>query len=133
MKKRLLYFILIMLVAFSVTACGDSAENEGPLSSETKASDVYWEGTAYLSAEHYSNIAGANNLFPDEPVVTANNENTGPVTLRVIDGNGLIVGSEKQLLPGETVTMDKIPAMSGTYTIQGLAAEKSGDYRFSIE
>ena len=73
-----------------------------------------------------------NNVFPDSPTVTSDANNPGTVTLRVIDDKGKQVGSTKTVSPGKDVVLDQIPALSGTYTIQGKASV-AGTYTFNVD
>ena len=50
---------------------------------------------------------------------------------RVKSSTGEIIGNVKRVAPGQSVTLDTIPAMSGTYVIQGQAGV-SGNYYFHI-
>lgn len=90
-----------------------------------------WQGTAFLSTEAYCNITGANNWVKEAPVIMSDPDNPGSVQLRVLDGNSAVIGSEKTLAPGKSVRLDTIPALSGTYVIQGKVTE-SGEYGFIV-
>lgn len=84
-----------------------------------------------MTAGYYNNIATSNNLFPDQPIVYSNGNNPGTVLIRVLDDKGQVVGNVKRVAPDSSVRLDTIPAMSGTYTIQGQTAV-SGNYTFTI-
>lgn len=79
----------------------------------------------------YSNIVTSNNVFPDNPKVISDANNPGTVLIRVKSSTGEIIGNVKRVAPGQSVTLDTIPAMSGTYVIQGQAGV-SGNYYFHI-
>jgi hypothetical protein len=93
---------------------------------------INWTGTAKLNTTSYQNITSSNNVFPDSPTVTSDANNPGTVTLRVIDDKGKQVGSTKTVSPGKDVVLDQIPALSGTYTIQGKASV-AGTYTFNVD
>ena len=80
---------------------------------------INWTGTAKLNTTSYQNI-------------TSDANNPGTVTLRVIDDKGKQVGSTKTVSPGKDVVLDQIPALSGTYTIQGKASV-AGTYTFNVD
>lgn len=92
---------------------------------------INWSGSAYLTANVYSNIVTSNNVFPDNPKVISDANNPGTVLIRVKSSTGKIIGNVKRVAPGQSVTLDTIPAMSGTYVIQGQAGV-SGNYYFHI-
>ena len=71
------------------------------------------------------------NVFPDNPKVISDANNPGTVLIRVKSSTGEIIGNVKRVAPGQSVTLDTIPAMSGTYVIQGQAGV-SGNYYFHI-
>lgn len=93
---------------------------------------INWSGTAKLNTTSYQNITSSNNVFPDSPTVTSDANNPGTVTIRVIDGKGKQVGNTKTIAPGKDVVLDQIPALSGTYTIQGKASV-AGTYTFNVD
>lgn len=93
---------------------------------------INWSGTAKLNTTSYQNITSSNNIFPDSPTVTSDANNPGKVTLRVIDDKGKQIGSTKTVSPGDDVVLDQIPALSGTYTIQGKASV-AGTYTFNVD
>lgn len=94
---------------------------------------VNWTGTAYLSKGKWCNVTSSNNIFPDKPQVTNASGNKGTIEVRIINEKGEIVGSKKTIKVGKTVTLDNIPAFSGTYTLQAKAIDKSGTYTISID
>ena len=97
-----------------------------------KSPRIKWTGTAQLNPDVYSNITASNNIFPDSPLITSSSKNPGIVTVRVINSKGNQVGGTKTMRPGESARLDRIPANSGTYTIQGYA-EVAGEYTFSVD
>lgn len=117
--------------AYAVNNVEDSVAIQEASSETEMKPKFYWNGTAYLNAGIYSTIVGSNNLFPDSPLVTSNANNPGTVILRVINSKGAQVGNVKRVAPGQSVRLDRIPASSGTYVIQGQTAV-SGNYTFSI-
>lgn len=102
------------------------------LEAETKKPKVKWSGTANLVKGKYMNITSSNNIFPDQPTVTNDEGNPGDVTFRIKNEKGEIVGTAKTAKPGKSVKMDKIPAFSGDYTLQGKATV-DGEYTISID
>lgn len=92
---------------------------------------IYWYGTAVLKRGGWYNITSSNNIFPDNPRVHSDAGNVGDVQIRVVDGNGQIIGNTQTLKPGTAILLDTIPASSGTYTIQG-RAEISDTYIFFV-
>ena len=136
--KKILAMLLAMIMAFSMSATAFAAEvsepviKEAPVTEETVTPRIYWNGTAILNTTNYENITSSNNIFKDSPVVTSNANNASYVYIRVIDGDGAQIGSTKIVWPGKSVTLDAIPAFSGTYTIQGKAGV-SGTYTFNVD
>lgn len=90
-----------------------------------------YAGGYHASTNVYSNIVTSNNVFPDNPKVISDANNPGTVLIRVKSSTGEIIGNVKRVAPGQSVTLDTIPAMSGTYVIQGQAGV-SGNYYFHI-
>lgn len=93
---------------------------------------VNWTGNARLSTDGYYNVTSSNNIFRDSPKVTNHAGNPGTIKVRIINGNGKQVGNTKGIKAGKTVTMDQIPAFSGTYTLQAKAISKAGSYTITI-
>lgn len=135
MKKIFLMSILglIILNGSNTLVNADEQEAINPYEVE-QINEIYprisWSGSAYISRA-WTNITASNNLFNDSPKVTNNASNVGTLSIRVINGKGAQVGSVKTVGPGQTVTLDKIPAISGTYTIQGYSGTP-GTYTLSI-
>lgn len=94
---------------------------------------VNWTGNARLSTDGYYNVTSSNNIFRDSPKVTNHAGNPGTIKVRIINGNGKQVGNTKEIKAGKTVTMDQIPAFSGTYTLQAKAISKAGSYTITID
>lgn len=66
-------------------------------------------------------------------LTVTNSENSpGPVNIKVLDGHGAEIDDTQQIGPGESATFD-IHWLSGHYSVQGQATEKSGYYTFSIK
>lgn len=136
--KKFFSLLLAMIMVFSMSATAFAAEISEPVIKETPAAEetvtprIYWNGTAILNTTNYQNITSSNNIFKDSPVVTSNANNASYVYIRVIDGKGAQIGNTKIVWPGESVTLDAIPAFSGTYTIQGKAGV-SGTYTFNVD
>lgn len=135
MKKLISSFIIAILFISSVPALASE-----PIAEKTEYSTenseqieprINWSGSAYLTANVYSNIVTSNNVFPDNPKVINDANNPGTVLIRVKSSTGEIIGNVKRVAPGQSVTLDTIPAMSGTYVIQGQAGV-SGNYYFHI-
>lgn len=99
---------------------------------ETVQPRISWTGTARLTTSGYNNVTSSNNIFPDSPTVSSNANNAGSVWVRVVDGSGAQIGTTKVVKAGGKVTLDQIPALSGTYTIQAKAVSVGGVYTFSI-
>lgn len=146
MKKTVVAFTLATLMgmcvgapkSFAATNDLDEAlnliSNESFYDSSLRAeARVNWTGKAYLVTNAWSNITSSNNLFPDRPKVTNYASNKGTIKVRILNGNGAIVGAVKTVKKGESVTMDKIPAFSGTYTLQGMAVDTEGSYTINID
>lgn len=93
---------------------------------------VNWSGTAYLAAKQWCNVTSSNNLFPDSPKVTNDASNPCSIKVRIVNEAGAVVGKEKEVEVGKSVTMDQIPALSGTYTLQAYS-EKAGNFTISID
>lgn len=94
---------------------------------------VNWTGKARLGMVVYYNVTSSNNIFRDSPKVTNHAGNPGKIRVRIINSKGEQVGAVKDIAAGKSVTMDKIPALSGTYTLQAKALEKEGSYTITID
>jgi len=94
---------------------------------------VNWSGSAYITTAAYSNVTSSNNIFKDSPTVTNSADSPGPIMVRVVKSTGEIIGNSKTIFRGKTVTLDPIPAFSGTYTLQAKAVNSSGYYYISID
>ncbi len=129
--KRLLLGIMMALLVFQ-TIPVHAAELDIPYAEE-EIEEVCWSGSAYVSTSYYCNVTSSNNIFPDSPKVTNNANNPGTIKVRIINSSGQQVGEVKTIAVGESVTMDQIPAFSGTYTLQAKATATSGYYTISID
>lgn len=94
---------------------------------------VNWTGKARLSTNAYYNVTSSNNIFRDEPKVTNHAGNPGKIKVRIINSKGEQVGKAKEIDTGKSVKMDKIPALSGTYTLQAKTLDESGSYTITID
>lgn len=118
-------------MAFATTSATNVSDGTAIASKEISPR-IYWHGTAKLYTGSWANITSSNNIFPDSPTVTSDVNNAGYVNLRVMSSDGSQIGSMKTVYPGESVVLDRIPALSGTYTIQG-SADPAGTYSFTID
>lgn len=116
--KKVILTALLLSVCFVLAACGGS-----------NGIAVY---SANLGTDAFYNIAASKSMFAHSPMIVSDEENIGDVHIRVLDDRGQIVGSIKTVSPGRSVTVDEIPAFSGTCTIQGKAAKSGGNYMFKI-
>ena len=94
---------------------------------------VKWTGKARLGTKVYYNVTSSNNIFKDSPKVTNHAGNPGAIKVRIVNSDGKQVGATKEIAAGKTVTMDSIPAFSGTYTLQAMALDKEGSYTITID
>ena len=78
-------------------------------------------------------VTSSNNIFPDSPKVTNYDSNPSTIKVRILNSNGAQVGETKSIAPGQTVRLDRIPAFSGTYTLQACPDGDSGYYTISID
>ena len=85
-----------------------------------------------MAAKQWCNVTSSNNLFPDSPKVTNDASNPCSIKVRIVNEAGAVVGKEKEVEVGKSVTMDKIPALSGTYTLQAYS-ETAGNFTISID
>lgn len=138
MKNIFIVLMIVSVMMYSVTSAlavsEDSAASSPALSqsqSTTVQPRINYQGSVYLSAKKWCNVTSSNNLFPDSPLVTSDANNITFVALRVINASGAQVGSTKSVNPGSSVRFDRIPAMSGTYTIQAYT-NTAGYYYFHI-
>ncbi len=93
---------------------------------------VNGSGTVYLAANQWCNVTSSNNVFPYKPKITNDASNPCYIKLRIVNEVGEVVGKEKEVEAGKSVTMDNIPAFSGTYTLQAYS-EKEGNFTISID
>lgn len=136
--KKIVSIALALAVASSMSitafAASESAtpQNDTAVANEDVSPYIHWTGTAKLTTGDYSNITSSNNIFPDSPLVTSDANNPGSVTIRVVDDAGGQIGETKTVSAGSSVRLDQIPALSGTYTIQGKATV-AGTYTFTVD
>ena len=117
--KKLITIVLALSMVCVLTACHsfeDSAVNY----------------SANLEIDVFYNIGACTSVISDSPVIFSDEKNIGDVYIRLVDGDGGIIGSVIVVSPGQTVTLDNISAISGTCTIQGKAVEVDGEYSFTV-
>ena len=86
-----------------------------------------------LETDKFYNIGAYTSVLSESPVIFSDEENDGDVSIRLVAGDGGIVGSVIVISPGQTVTLDEISAISGTCTIQGKADDVNGEYTFTVK
>lgn len=139
MKSKKLLAILgicVVMSATSVTAFAATIPSQTETNVDTNKDvqpRVKWTGKARLGTGVYYNVTSSNNIFADSPKVTNHAGNPGKIRVRVINSKGEQVGSTKDIKAGSSVRLDKIPAFSGTYTLQAKALDKSGSYTITID
>ena len=129
--KRVLFGMMIALLVFPAISA-NAADLDTPYTEE-EIEEVCWSGSAYVSTSYWCNVTSSNNIFPDSPTVTNNANNPGNIIVRIVNQHGQQVGEIKNVAAGYSVTMDQIPAFSGTYTLQAMAVTTSGYYTISID
>ncbi len=140
MKRRLGRLLMVTGVCASlavspIVAFASESESEVIVADSVQEQiqpRVNWSGTAYLAAKQWCNVTSSNNVFRDSPKVTNGASNPCSIKVRIVKESGEVVGEEKEVGVGESVKMDKIPAFSGTYTLQAYS-EKAGNYTISID
>lgn len=122
--------ICVAMATTSVTAFAAPAPNYTEMSMENTDIQprVNWTGKARLGTSVYYNVTSSNNIFRDSPKVTNHSGNPGRIKVRIINSKGEQVGKAKEIKAGSSVRMDRIPALSGTYTLQAKALDKEGSY-----
>ena len=118
--KKLIALVLTLSMICVLTACHRSEDDAVSYSANLEA-DVFYNIGAYTS------------VISDSPIIVSDEENVGDVYIRLVDGDGGIVGSVIVISPGQTATLDDVSAVSGTCTIQGKAANANGEYSFEIQ
>ena len=118
--KKLIATILMLSMVCALTACHSSDDSAVNYS-------------ANLETDVFYNIGATTSVISDSPVIVSDEKNIGDVYIRLVDGDGGIVGSVVVISPGQTVTLDDISAISGTCTIQGKAVNTNGEYTFSVK
>ena len=119
MKKWIAIVLAVSMICV-LTACHSSKDDAVSYSANLET-DVFYNIGAYTSA------------ISDSPVIVSNEKNIGDVYIRLVDGDGGIVGSVIVVSPGQTVTLDEISAIRGTCTIQGKAVGSNGVYAFLVK
>ena len=139
MKLKKMATVLGMCVVMASTSTSTLAA-ETPYQKEANIDEgnmiqprVNWTGKARLGTGNYYNVTSSNNIFRDSPKVTNHAGNPGTIKVRIINSKGKKVGRTKTIKAGKTVKMDKIPALSGTYTLQAMAVDKAGSYTITID
>ena len=118
--KKLIALVLTLSMICVLTACHRS-EDDAVSYSANLETDVFYNIGAYTS------------VISNSPVIVSEEKNIGDVYIRLVDGDGGIVGSVVVISPGQTVTLDDISAISGTCTIQGKAVDTNGEYTFTLK
>ena len=118
--KKLIALVLTLSMICVLTACHRS-EDDAVSYSANLETDVFYNIGAYTS------------VISNSPVIVSEEKNIGDVYIRLVDGDGGIVGSVIVISPGQTATLDDVSAVSGTCTIQGKAANANGEYSFEIQ
>ncbi len=137
MKKTITTLLLSMAI-LGGTSLGSESVSAAEIDTNSGSEEhtimpyINWNGATYLTTGNYSNVATSNNLFPDSPTVTNGTGNPGTITVRVVGSNGAQIGKTKTIKAGKSVQLDRIPALSGTYTIQAKAS-KAGTYNISVD
>lgn len=127
--------LCVSLAANSVIAFASESESNIIATHSTQEQiqpRVNWKGLAYLAKEQWCNVTSSNNIFDDKPTVTNDASNPADICVRIINAAGAQVGEIKLVMVGESVTMDKIPWNSGTYTLQAYTST-AGNYMISID
>ena len=136
-KKLMLSSItaaLALTIGGSTGAFAASEQNPAIESDPPMTIMVNWTGTAYLQSYGlWSNVTSSNNIFPDRPQVTNHTGNKGAIKVRIVDENMIQIGNAYTVSVGATVTMDRIPAFSGVYTLQATPYYDAGYYTISID
>lgn len=128
--------ICIAMTTTSVTAFAASIPNSTEINKEENnviQPRVDWTGRARLNTDVFYNVTSSNNIFRDSPKVTNHSGNPGRIKVRIINSSGKQVGKAKEIKAGSSVKMDRIPALSGTYTLQAKALDKAGSYTITID
>ena len=118
--KKMIAIILALSMALALTACHSSEDSAVNYS-------------ANLDTDVFYNIGACTSVISASPVILSDEKNSGDVYIRLVDGDGGIIGSVIVVSPGQTVTLDDISAISGTCTIQGKAVEADGEYTFTVK
>lgn len=118
--KKIFSIVLALSMICSLTACHHSE-------------DTVVRYSANLETDVFYNIGAYTSVISDAPVIVSDEKNSGDVYIRLVDGDGGIVGSVIVISPGQTATLDDVSAVSGTCTIQGKAANANGEYSFEIQ
>lgn len=118
--KKIISIVLVLSMICVLTACYQSEDSAVSYS-------------ANLDTNVFYNIGAYTSALSDSPVIVSDEENIGDVYIRLVDGDGGIVGSVIVISPGQTATLDDVSLVSGTCTIQGKAVDASGEYTFEIQ
>ena len=118
--KKIISIVLVLSMICVLTACYQSEDSAVSYS-------------ANLDTNVFYNIGAYTSALSDSPVIVSDEENIGDVYIRLVDGDGGMVGSVIVISPGQTVTLDDISAISGTCTIQGKAVDTNGEYTFIVK
>ncbi|WP_304681788.1 hypothetical protein [uncultured Clostridium sp.] len=136
-NKIIISSVLVSTILLGASVTTFASTSNGSLNNSIesieKGAKVKWKGTAYLSKGNWCNVTSSNNIFPDSPKVTNYGSNPSTIKVRILNSNGAQVGETKSIAPGQTVRLDRIPAFSGTYTLQACPDGDSGYYTISID
>lgn len=143
MKKLLTsMFILCLICALFVTPVSAAtmmpSETLPPLNLAGIAPRLSTSSIVYCTTDNWNDVVSDNNLFKVTTAVRMPRigqdygYSTADVYIRVIDGNGNVIGASQTLSFLGEVTFT-IPANSGTYTVQAKAVRANGTRYFYID
>ncbi|MBC9723072.1 MAG: hypothetical protein H9W82_17965 [Lactobacillus sp.] len=107
------------------------ATNDSIMMKLLEKAGLSWSGSTYLTSGGWCNVISDNNFFSANVEVTNKNGNSGPVTVRIIDGKGNLLVEEEEIKVGKTKRFSGIAWNSGTYIVQAKATT-SGFHAFHV-
>lgn len=94
---------------------------------------IDWRDSVYLTPYSWNNIAYDNNLFGEYIDVTNKGDNIDSIWVRIQDEDGNVICGPTWIQSGTTATLGRVPAFSGTYTIQAKSYSRSATFGLTIK
>ena len=137
MKKKLVFALLAMSILSANVMVSASEINAIPaVETANEAITPYLNVTTstYITTDGWSTVATDNNWIPAKIRFTNDANNPGQVEVRVVNSSGSVVVDPVSISTGTTESLgSRVPAFSGTYSVQVKASYTTGYYKFTLK